>query len=389
MADRPWSSVIVAASTATVSVMPGFAVGAMAAPISDDLDLPVAGLGLAMSAFYAVSALLSGFAARLAVRLSAPWALAGPAFVAAVCMGVIAAAPHWAVLAAALVAGGAGNSLVQPAAARLIAARAPAHRRALASGMIGAALGAGSLVPGLLVAFVAGPWGWRAAMLVAAVTALVPMALAPVTRDGSPGFGAMPAAGSRRLPRDVRTAMILWAAAATLSVVGNNAAATYFVLLAGEAGFTAPVAGGLLSMAAVLAVVVRLGAGVAADRAPRRTAAGVAVMMALGAGGLGLIAIGSPVAFVTGAVLVFTAGWGWTGLLLAAALRLVPGRAEAAGHTVQVGVYTGAAIAPYTFAALTGVLGSATGTLTVAAAGVAGAVLVLAGARSAGAGRTG
>jgi predicted MFS family arabinose efflux permease len=382
---RPWPAITAAALTATVTVMPGFAVGAMATPIAADLHLSHTELGLAMSSFYAASALSSGLARRLAGRLATPLALAVPALITTVALLVVATAPNGAVLVGALIVAGAGNSLVQPAAARLIAARAPSHRRALASGMVGAALGASSLIPGLLVAFVVGPWGWRTAMLIASATALIPVILAPLTRDvPSPTASGSPFRSTGGL-RGVRATLILWAAAAALSAAGNNAAASYFIQLAHQAGFASGTAGDLLSAAAILAVLVRLAAGVIADRAPRHNIATVAAMMVLGAIGLALIALGSPVSFLLGAILAFTAGWGWTGLLLATALRLVPDRAETAGHTVQVGVFTGATIAPYTFGALTSSLGFDTAALTTSAAALMGAALIVLGAKLAGA----
>ncbi|MFG3439210.1 hypothetical protein ACGF0J_18355 [Nonomuraea sp. NPDC047897] len=104
-------------------------------------------------------------------------------------------------------------------------------------------------------------------------------------------------------------------------------------------------------------------------------------MMLLGALGLPLIATGTPAGFVAGAVLAFSAGWGWTGLLLATTLRLVPGQAEQAGHTVQVGVYAGATVAPFAFGALSSAAGFTWAALAAAAAGLAGAVSITAGAR--------
>ncbi|TJZ99903.1 hypothetical protein [Actinacidiphila oryziradicis] len=81
----------------------------------------------------------------------------------------------------------------------------------------------------------------------------------------------------------------------------------------------------LLSLSAVLAITIRLAAGAFTDRAPRRNPA---------------------------------IGWGWgPDCWLATALRLVPGRAENAGHIVQVGVYAGATIAPVAFSALSSALG--------------------------------
>ncbi|GAA4625268.1 hypothetical protein GCM10023196_028770 [Actinoallomurus vinaceus] len=119
---------------------------------------------------------------------------------------------------------------------------------------------------------------------------------------------------------------------------------------------------------------------VGAAVAPRRNPTIIAGMMAMGGLGLALVAAGTPVTFVLGAVLAFAAGWGWTGLLLATALRLVPGRAENTGHTGQVGIYRGATVAPFAFSALAGATGLAGAALIAAAAGVAGAAATLAGA---------
>jgi len=77
--------------------------------------------------------------------------------------------------------------------------------------------------------------------------------------------------------------------------------------------------------------------------------------------------------------LAFSAGWGWTGLLLATTLRLVPSKAENAGHTVQIGIYTGASIAPYTFAALSSAFGYAGTALIAATAAFAAAAAMTAG----------
>jgi hypothetical protein len=126
-----------------------------------------------------------------------------------------------------------------------------------------AALGAGALVPGLLVALVVPAHGWRTAMLIAALIALAPIAVAPL---------------------------------------------------------------------------------IEAPRRPDPPPAVITAMMLTGGIGLTLIAIGTPTTFVLGAVLAFSAGWGWTGLLLATTLRLAGCKAENAGHTVQTGIFTGAAM---------------------------------------------
>lgn len=298
-----WPGIVAAALTATVTVMPGFTVGALAQAIEADLHISRSALGLAMSAFYAATALGSPITKRLAARLPVPAVLAVAALVASAVMLVISRASGFATLTTVLVVGGLSNGLVQPAAARLIAARAPAHRRSLAAGLVGAALGAATLVPGLLVALVLQPYGWRAAMLIAGLVALIPVALALLTRVPERPSPARPEEAGD--PRRVGRVLVLWALAAALSATGNNAVASYFVALGTQSGLATEVTGNLLSLSALIAIAVRLAAGALTDRAPGRNPAVITAMMLIGALGLALIAIGTPVTFLLGAVLAF------------------------------------------------------------------------------------
>lgn len=374
-----WPGITAAAPTTTVTVMPGFTVGALAPAIEADLHVSRTSVGLMISAFYAATAVGSPITKRVAARLPAPVVLAVAAVAACLVMITVARVDDLAAMTAALVAGGLSNGLVQPAAGRLIAARVPEHRRSLAAGTVGAAMGAATLVPGLLVAVVVPACGWRSAMVIAGLIALIPVALAPLARVPP---GPPPARAERSAPTGrVGGVLVLWAVAAALSATGNNAVATYFVQLGAHSGLPATVTGNLLSLSALLAIAVRLCAGALTDRAPRRNPAVITAMMLAGGLGLALIATGTPATFVLGAALAFSAGWGWTGLLLAATLRLVAHQAaENAGHTVQVGIYTGAAVAPYAFAALSSSFGFDGAAFIAAVAAFAGATAMTTGA---------
>ncbi|MEV4754450.1 MFS transporter [Micromonospora sp. NPDC049559] len=407
---RHWPGVVAAALTATVTVMPGFTIGALAPSIEADLQISRNAVGLAMSVFYAATAFGSPVAKRVVVRLPISTVLAVAALVASAVMLVASRATGPGMLTAALLVGGLSNALVQPVAGRLIAARVPEHRRSLAAGAIGAALGAGTVVPGLLVALVLPAYGWRAALLAAGIVALVPAAFAPLTRApdrprptrqretseaggagrasaarGSGGAGGEAGRTGQSGPagdgqRTLGRVLALWALAAALSATGNNAVATYFVELGTHAGLGTALTGNLLSLSALFAIAVRITAGALTDRAPRRNPAVIVTMMLTGGLGLALIAIGTSTTFVLGAILAFSAGWGWTGLLLATTLRLVPGRTEDAGHTVQVGVYAGATIAPFAFGALSSTFGFPATALVAAVAAVAAAAAMASGA---------
>jgi predicted MFS family arabinose efflux permease len=376
---RHWPGIVAAALTATAAGTPGFTVGALAPSIEADLHTSRSGVGLAMSVFYAATAFGSPVAKRVAARLPIPTVLTVAALIASAVMLVASRATGLGMLTATLLVGGLSNALVQPAAGRLIAARVPEHRRSLAAGMIGAALGAGTLVPGLLVALVLPAYGWRTALLVAGIAALVPAALAPLARaPGGPPPVRREEAGDPQ--RTVGRVLVLWALAAALSATGNNAVATYFVELGTHSGLGTAVTGNLLSLSALLAIAVRITAGALTDRAPHRNPTVIVTMMLTGGLGLALIAIGTSMTFVLGAILAFSAGWGWTGLLLATTLRLVPSRTEDAGHTVQVGVYSGATIAPFAFGALSSALGFPVTALVAAVAAVAAGAAMTAGA---------
>lgn len=377
--SRRWPGIAVAACTATVTVMPGFAIGAFAPSIETDLHISPSAIGLAMSVFYGATALGSPITKRLAARLPVPTVLAGAALVASATMLVASQATGLATLLAVLLVGGFSNGLVQPAASVLIAANVPARRRSLAAGLLGAALGAATLVPGLLVALVLQPYGWRPAMLIAGLVAVIPVAFTPLAR-----VRKIPSAGQTEVgpaPPAVRRVLVLWALAAALSAAGNNAVASYFIQLGTSSGLTTTLVGNLLSTSALIAITVRVAAGALTDRAPHRNPTVIAAMMLAGALGLTLIAIGSPVAFVLGAALAFSAGWGWTGLLLATTLRLVSHQAENAGHTVQVGVYAGATVAPFAFGALSSAYGFTSAALVAAGAALAATASMTAGTR--------
>jgi predicted MFS family arabinose efflux permease len=375
---RYWPGVVAAALTATVAVMPGFTVGALAPAIGADLHVSPTAIGLVISAFYAATALGSPITKRAAARLP-PWGVFVVAAVAACAvMLTLSRATGLVTMTVAMVTGGLSNGLVQPAAGRLIAVRVPIRRRSLAAGAVGAALGAGTLLPGLLVALVLPAYGWRTAMLTAGLIALVPVTLTPFAR----GLRGPSSPARDEPPTDARRTngvLVLWALAAALSATGNNAVATYFVQLGTHTGLAATMTGNLLSLNALLAIAVRLTVGALTDRVPHRNPAVIVAMMFVGGLGLALIAIGTTATFVLGAVLAFTAGWGWTGLLLATTLRLVGRKTENAGHTVQIGVFTGATIAPYTFAALSGSLGFSGAALIAATAAFAAATAMSAG----------
>lgn len=376
-----WKGLAAVVLSIVAAMTPVFGVAALATPVEHGLPVSGTVFGLILSGFFAVSALGAPLARRVAARLSVPAVLALVNVIGAAGLAIAALAPNAAVLGAALVLAGAGNALTQPVAGRFIAGRVPAHRLSLASGLVSAALGVSPLLPGLLAGLVAGPHGWRAALWAALVCPVLGLAVTPLSRGRATETASRPASSAEPVApvRGIGAVLVLWTVAAALATIGSNAMASYFIQIGTHSGLSTGLAGLMQSVAGLLAVAVRLVAGIAADRAPRRNPAIVAGMMLAGGIGLLITAAGNPVFFVLGAVLTVAGGWGWTGLLFAAVLRVLPGDGARAGGQVQLGLFTGAAIAPFAFGAVSGPLGLAS-TLLIAAVVVGlGAIAMVAG----------
>ncbi|WP_026411979.1 MFS transporter [Actinomadura oligospora] len=378
-----WKGLAAVVLSIVAAMTPVFGVAALATPVEEGLPVSRTVFGLVLSGFFAVSALGAPLARRAAAKLAVPVVLALVNVLAAAGLVLAALAPNAAVLGAALALAGAGNALTQPVAGRFIAGRVPAHRLSLASGLVSAALGVSPLLPGLLAGLVAGPHGWRAALWAALVCPVLGLVVTPLARVPAAGAASRPGTSAEKPAvapvRGIGAVLVLWTVAAALATIGSNAMASYFIQIGTQSGLSTGLAGIMQSVAGLLAVAVRLVAGTAADRAPRRNPAVVAGMMLAGGIGLLVTAAGNPVCFVAGAVLTVAGGWGWTGLLFAAVLRVLPGDGARAGGQVQLGLFTGAAIAPFAFGAVTGVLGLSSTLLIAALIVVLGAVAMVAG----------
>ena len=366
------------------AVAPAFAAGALAGQISGELRMGTGGFGLALAGFFASTALGSPLSTRLVERIGAGPQLAAAAACAGALMAGLGFVSSAVALAALLAAGGLANSLVGPAAGRVLGSEVSPGRLSLASGLVQAALAGPPLPAGLLVRFAAEPYGWRAALWVGgAVVALA--ALAPVlVRYGDTGDPRRREAGGEAGPLGDagKRVLLLWASGAALGTVGVTATAAFFVSIGTNSGFSAATAGLFASVAGGLAAAVRVGVGVLADRSPARSNVFAVVgMMLLGGLGLALLSFGTPAAFLAGAIIVVAGLWGWNGLLVASAVRLLPGSPARAVGGLQVGFFSGATAAPVVFGASSAALGVGGALLVAAACAAAGAAAVTAGER--------
>jgi len=146
--------------------------------------------------------------------------------------------------------------------------------------------------------------------------------------------------------------LVLLAAGLGLGVFAASGLAAFLATAAVSAGFARGTAGLIVAAAGGAAVIIRVASGVLADRRGGRHFPVVATMLAVGAVGYGMAAVGAGLGvrwlLVPAAVLALGAGWGWNGLFNFAVVRThIHAPARATGIT-QVGGRLGGVLGPLT-----------------------------------------
>lgn len=350
----------------TVGALPAFLLGAVAVQVRRDLGFEVAGLGAAVSIFFAVAALASPPLGRLGDRLGGRKAMQAGALIAATALASIALlARSWPTLMACMVLGGLGNGMAQPAVNLFLARRIEPDRQGLVFGIKQAAIPAAIVLSGVSVPAIALTLGWRYAFLIGAVLAVcialaVPREALARERWVDPG----PDEGL-----SVRTLVSLGAAGA-LAAISGNALGAFHTASSVDGGLDEGLAGLLLAVGSAASLATRVAAGWLADRHGWDGFRQVTILLVCGAGGFGLLAAGTPLALVGGTLLAFAAGWGWPGLFNFAVVARNRRAVAAATGITQGGIYVGAAVGPVAF----GLIASA---LSFEAAWIMTAVLAL------------
>ncbi|MEU1602393.1 MFS transporter [Micromonospora matsumotoense] len=373
---RPLRAGAGAVATTIASVLPVFLVGGLAVQMGDDLGFSPAGLGLAVSVYFGVSALASMPSGRLVERV-------GPAVVARVAIALAAGcllaiaglARSYPVLVGLLALSATANALGQLASNAALARHVPARRQGLSFGVKQAAIPASTLLAGAAVPAIALTAGWRWAFVAAAGAALAALPAVPPQAAGTARERAARRGGG------ATTALVVVGAAATLAAGAANALGTFVVDSSVHRGLAPGPAGLVLTLGGAVCVAARIGVGWLADRRDTGHVALIAAMLVVGAVGLGLLAVAGPVPLTVGVVLGFGLGWAWPGLMNFAVVRLHPQAPAAATSITQTGVYAGGCLGPLALGALAGARGYPAMWLAAAVAMLLAAVLMLTGSR--------
>lgn len=341
----PIRTTAAATLSSVVAVMPMFFVGASGGFLRDELGFDAAGLGIALATFMASSAVFAVVGGRLPEQIGAGNALLLVNFGnGAVMLAVAVLARSLTHLVLLLAIGGFWNSMALPAS-NLALARGVVVRPALMFGVRQSAIPMATLLAGASVPLLSSTLGWRwtfaaGAVLSVGAAIFVPRRLAPAT--GSQAVRGRE--GDAATAPLVALAVALGAGTAAAVSLGS-----FLVEAAVADGVAVGTAGWLLVAGSVAGIVARLVAGWLGDRYRGKALYMVSAMLALGAGGYGMLALGGPVLLTLGTLLAYGAGWGWSGLLMFATVRLNPNAPAAASGIVLAGGASGAALGPLAF----------------------------------------
>ncbi|GIE98236.1 MFS transporter [Paractinoplanes rishiriensis] len=374
-ATRPVRAAAGALTTTVAVTLPVFLVGGLAVQISDELQFSPAGLGLAVSAYFGVSALTSLPSGALVERFGAARiSRIGIALSAAALLAVAVAANALWSLIAILALGAGANAMGQLASNTSLSRHVPAGRQGLSFGVKQAAIPVASLLSGAAVPAVALTVGWRWAFVLAAGLAAVAVLLVPADLE-------RPRAAHGEEARQATGALVVIGVAATLAAGSANALGTFLVDAAVTRGIEPGPAGLALTLGSAVCCAARVIGGWQADKHPGRQVGVIAGLLAGGAVGLAVLALSGPVPLLVGVVVGFGLGWAWPGLMNFAVVRLHPQAPAAATSITQTGVYAGGCLGPLGLGALATATDYPTMWIVAAAAMLTASMLMILGSR--------
>lgn len=363
-----------AGTVTTLAAIPPFLLSAQSVLIERDLGFDESQLGLAVSGFFAAAALTSLALGGVVDRVGPRVAMTVSGVLAGVSGLVIGAwADSWPVLLACLLVAGMANAGLQLTANLSVATALPPGQQGLGYGIKQSAIPFSILVGGVAVPVVAVTVGWRWTYLALALGA----AAVVVTALRMPRRTPVPAAAGTVAEGPPTGALVVTFVAMSAASMAVNSVGAFLPVWAFRSGLTPSQAGLLLSLASAGSIAMRVLGGASADRRGRRHLPVVARNLVIGAVAVCLVATGYLPLLVPAAVVAFTFGWGWPGLLMFAVVRMGRARPALASTSVQAGAFVGGACGPALFGLVVSQAGFRVAWLGAGALMLAAAVLLL------------
>ncbi|MER6051897.1 MFS transporter, partial [Streptomyces sp. NPDC001793] len=339
-----------------------FLLGALGPLLVGELRVSRAMLGLTTTAGFGAAAVLSPVAGRVVDRVGPRRCLIALLWLVGVALALIAWAPGYGVLLAAVAVGGVPQALANPATNKVIRAAVPVARRGAVTGAKQSGVQLGAFAAGLPLAALAGGIGWRGAVWVAASLAVVAALWAvrglpdcpSLCAVGKPDGGGMSSAGPGA--DSVVGSVVGWLLVFSLLLgAGIASVNTYLALFGAQRLGLAPTSASVLVAVLGLAGIAgRMGWSRAAGR-PGRAVVLPAVLAggAVVAGLLLVAALRVPVLVWVSAVAVGVFAVAGNAVSMVVVIqRAAPGRAGRDSALVSAGFFAGFAVGPPAFGAL-------------------------------------
>lgn len=347
------------------SMMQLFLLGALGPRLVGGSVLSRTELGLTTTVGFGTAALLSPVAGRLVDRAGPRRCVVALLLLAAVSLGMIAAAPGAGLLLGAVALGGLPQALANPATNKVILGAFAPRRRGAVTGWKQSGVQAGAFAAGLPLSLLAAGVGWRGAVWTAAGAAAL------AARWAARALPADPAPARGRVPSGAAGAVAARLAVFSLLLGGGVASVNTYLALFGtqRLGLPATVAALPVAVLGLAGMAGRVGWSRVADREGR--AAALPSVLSLGAVGAALLlaaAVPLPALVWPGAVAVGVFAVSANAVSMVLVMRSsAPGRAGQDSAIVSAGFFAGFAVGPPVFARAVSAAGYGPGWLLVAA----------------------
>ncbi|MHB1570557.1 MAG: MFS transporter [Solirubrobacteraceae bacterium] len=334
------------------SSLPVFLVGALAVQLRESLHFGTGVLGAVVALYFLGAAASSIPLGGLVEMIGGLRTMRLAALASSVVLALLATITwSWPVMAVLMVPAGMASAAVQLGSNLFLVRRVPFGQQGLAFGFKQAAVPLAASLGGLAVPALALTIGWRSAFAAAALAAAAAAALMPRPHQSLAQRRAaranLPAASLDRRP------LVVLAAGIGLGVATASALTAFLVSSAVAGGVGRAQAGLLIAFGGAVAGISRIITGRRADRRGRAHLPVIAVMLALGACGYGILALAASrhlaVLYLPAVVIAFAAGWGWNGLFNFTIVRTHPDQPARATALTQAGARLGAMAGPFAF----------------------------------------
>ncbi len=362
-------AVVALTTLAQIGTVMGIAVFPVIAPkLAAELGVEPSLVGYQMSLIYGAATLTSPFLTWMVTRHGACRAIQAGLLLSVAALALALMSGITALVIASILLG-AAMSVMTPAGAHVLFRFSPPKRRNLVFSIKQSCVPAGWMLMALIAPPVTLLFGWRWAIVLVMIFAVLMIAALQVVRASWDDDRTSDAGGVRAQAREGMTLLwhmpqLRWLSVASLFMSGVQLCLSSFAvtMLVGEAGYGLIAAGVMLSVAQGAGVTGRIAWGWIADRFGNclRLLIALSTVMVVCCGLMALVTPQWPHSLMALLFLVFGASAiGWNGLFLAEVARLSPpGKVSIATSGAMVWNFAGILIGPALFALIYRVNGS-------------------------------